>query len=127
MLLLAISSIEWVLLLDVLEQLSQVVFYCLFTFPKCKEKKRRILLVFRGNERRISCNCKTSCFIKVNNDDYGCFGAIYSARNLFSSYDKKSFREGCSRSWNYRDCFAVGLILGGSLIGIIGDRFEKLK
>jgi DHA3 family macrolide efflux protein-like MFS transporter len=129
MLLLAISSIEWVLLLDVFGAVIASSILLFIHIPKVqRKKKRRILLVFLGEMKEgYHAIVKHPVLLRLTMTITVVSVLYIPLGTYFPLMTRNHFEKGVVEAGIIEIVFAVGLILGGSLIGIIGDRSKKIK
>lgn len=126
--LLAINSIEWVLLLDVFGAVIASSILLFIHIPKVQRtetvdspsfleemKEGYHALVKHPVLLRLSITITVVSVLYIPLGTY------------FPLMTRSHFEKGVVEAGIVEIVFAVGLILGGSLMGIIGDRFEKIK
>ncbi|BCD09036.1 MFS transporter (plasmid) [Bacillus cereus] len=128
MLLLAISSIEWVLLLDVFGAVIASSILLFIHIPKVQRKETADSPSFLGEMKEgYHAIVKHPVLLRLTMTITVVSVLYIPLGTYFPLMTRNHFEKGVVEAGIIEIVFAVGLILGGSLIGIIGDRFEKIK
>lgn len=126
--LLAMSSIEWVLLLDVLGAVIASSILLLIHIPKVQRTETAYSLSFLGEMKEgYHALVKHPLLLRLTLTITIVSVLYIPLGTYFPLMTRNHFEKGIVEAGIIEIVFAVGLILGGSLIGIMGDRIEKIK
>lgn len=126
--LLAVSSLEWVLLLDVFGALiasSILLFIHIPKVPRTEEKgsSNFITEMKEGYDAIV----KHPVLLKLTFVTTIVALLYIPLGTYFPLMTRNHFEKGVVEAGMVEVVFAIGLIAGGSLLGVIGDRFNKVK
>ncbi|WP_062105674.1 MFS transporter [Bacillus niameyensis] len=126
--LLAVSSIEWVLLLDVFGAViasSILLFIHIPRVPRTEEKvSSSFITEMKEGYHAI---VKRPVVLKLTITMTIVALLFIPLGTYFPLMTLKSFEKGVVEAGIVEIVFAIGLIVGGSLLGVLGDRFNKVK
>ncbi|RFU69326.1 MFS transporter [Bacillus sp. V59.32b] len=126
--LLAISSIEWVLLLDVFGAVIASSILLFIHIPKVQRTETADSPSFLGEMKEgYYALVKHPVLLRLTMTITVVSVLYIPLGTYFPLMTRNHFEKGVVEAGIIEIVFAVGLLLGGSLIGIIGDRFEKIK
>ncbi|MFD1849844.1 MFS transporter [Oceanobacillus bengalensis] len=126
--LLAVSSLEWVLLLDVFGAVIASSILLFINIPKVQrtekaDSTRFIVEMKEGYDALV----KHPVLLKLTIVMTVVAMLYIPLGTYFPLMTRNHFGEGVVEAGIVEIIFAVGLIVGGSLVGVIGDRFDKIK
>ncbi|WP_078410528.1 MFS transporter [Priestia abyssalis] len=126
--LLAVSSLEWVLLLDVLGAViasSVLLFIRIPRVPRTEEKGSSSFMV--EMKEGYDALVKHPALLKLTIIMTVVALLYIPLGTYFPLMTRNHFEKGVVEAGIVEIAFAVGLIAGGSILGVLGDRFDKVK
>lgn len=126
--LLAASSIEWVLLLDVFGAVIASSILLFIHIPKVKIKETTdTSSIFAEMKEGYNVLVKHPVLLRLTFVMTVVAVLYIPLGTYFPLITRNHFERGVVEAGIVEMVFAVGLIVGGSLLGILGDRFDKTK
>ncbi len=125
---LSVSSIKWVLLLDILGAVVASGILLFINIPKV-QKTESVELTSFFVEMKEGYNALVNHPILLKLTILMTIVAVLyiPLGTYFPLMTRNHFGKGVVEAGTVEIAFAIGLIVGGSLLGIIGDKFEKVK
>lgn len=126
--LLAVSSLEWVLLLDVLGAViacSVLLFIRIPRVPRTEEKVSSSFIV--EMKEGYHAIVKHRLLLKLTIVMTVVAILYIPLGTYFPLMVRNHFEKGVVEAGIVEIVFAIGLIVGGSILGVLGDRFDKIK
>jgi len=126
--LLAVSSLEWVLLLDVLGAViasSVLLFIRIPKVPRIEEHENSSFMV--EMKEGYHALVKHPALLKLTTVMTVVAVLYIPLGTYFPLMTLDHFEKGVVEAGIVEMAFAIGLIVGGSILGVIGDRFDKVK
>ncbi|BAQ09547.1 permeases of the major facilitator superfamily [Bacillus sp. OxB-1] len=126
--LLAASSIEWVLLLDVFGAVIASSILLFIHIPKVQRKETiDTTSILAEMKEGFDALVKHPILLKLTFIMTVVAVLYIPLGTYFPLITRNHFEQGVVEAGVVEVVFAVGLIAGGSLLGILGDRFDKVK
>lgn len=126
--LLAVSSLEWVLLLDVVGAIIACSVLLFIRIPKVKRTEEMISGNFVAEMKEgYHAIVKHRLVLKLTIVMIIVAALYIPIGTYFPLMVRNHFEKGVVEAGIVEIVFAIGLIVGASLLGILGDRFNKIK
>lgn len=126
--LLAVSSLEWVLMLDVFGAVVASSILLFIHIPRVPRKEEEVSSGFITEMKEgYHAIVKSPVVLKLTITMTIVALLYIPLGTYFPLMTRNYFERGVVEAGIVEVIFAIGLIVGGSLLGVLGDRFDKIK
>ncbi|HCC3219443.1 MFS transporter [Cytobacillus gottheilii] len=125
---LAVSSLEWVLMLDVLGAVMASSILLFIHIPRVSRKEGEVSIsIITEMKEGYYAIVKHPVVLKLTMTMTIVAMLYIPLGTYFPLMTRNHFERGVVEAGIVEVIFAIGLIVGGALLGLLGDRFDKIK